>query len=70
MSNFNHYKNAKLKVTRGNLLKDTVGVVVCNFDAEFDSPINGCQIPPLLFSLSKNADLVFGVFDDEIEVLD
>lgn len=70
MSNFNNYKNAKLKVTQGNLLKDTVGVVIENFDTQFDNPIDGCLIPPLLFSLSKDAILVFGVFEDEIEVLD
>lgn len=69
MSNFNKYKNAKLKVTQGNLLKDTVGVVIENFDTQFENPINGCLIPPLLFSLSKDAILVFGVFEDEIEFL-
>ena len=70
MLKLNHYKNAKLKVTQGNLLKNTVGVVIENLDLQFDNPIDGCLIPPLLFSLSKDAVLAFGVFEDEIEILD
>lgn len=70
MFKLNHYKNAKLKVTQGNLLKDTVGVVIENFDLQFENPIDGCLTPPLLFSLEKDAVLVFGVFEDEVEIID
>jgi hypothetical protein len=70
MPNLNYFKNARLKVTKGSLLKDTIGVVVENYNVEFDEPVNGYSIPPFLFSLYKNADLVFGVFEDEIEILD